>query len=121
MNVNKRIEIGKLIADILFNEQLYPMFYEFAANTVHTGSRYDYETYYMRKKEGYTIFKDELPIVHHHLHQLEDWTLKKRVSKKWFDDPKLKEPVLLTKWFEKKQSQIHKIILLKQFLSKMKN
>ncbi|HYK72281.1 MAG TPA: DUF2515 family protein, partial [Pseudoneobacillus sp.] len=47
--LGKRIDLGKRLADILFQSKLFPMFYEFAEKQVHTGSRYDYEQYFVTK------------------------------------------------------------------------
>ncbi|WP_428908899.1 DUF2515 family protein [Niallia sp. Krafla_26] len=115
--VNKRIELGKKIAKILFDHSVFPLVYEFAIKTVHTGSRYDYERYFMRRKSRDTpLLRMSFPIVRHHIHHFEDWSLKIRIRRKWFDEPSLKEPIILKDWFEKKQKQLHKIIQVKQIL-----
>jgi hypothetical protein len=116
-NVNKRIDLGKRIATILFDEQLYPSFYEFAVKTVHTGSRYDYERYFMNRKKRDTPFlRIVYPIIQHHIHEYEDWSKRKRIAKKWYKKTIQQDPIVLNEWFEHKQKQLHKAVFLKKTL-----
>ena len=62
---------------------LYPLFYEFASKTVHTGSRYDYECYFMKNSKRDTPFlRMVYPVIKHHIHEYEDWAMKKKPMKK---------------------------------------
>lgn len=116
-DVNKRIDLGKRIAAILFDEQLYPLFYEFASRTVHTGSRYDYECYFMNRKKRDTPFLRTIyPVIQHHIHEYEDWSERKRILKKWYKKTPQQGSILLNKWFEHKQKQLHTIVLIKNLL-----
>lgn len=118
-NVNKRIELGKQIAEILFNEQLYPRFYEFASRTVHTGSRYDYECYFMRGKNRDTPFLRMIfPVVDHHVHDYEDWFSRIGYKKAWYNKPRKQKSIVVNEWFEQKQKQLYKLVLLKQLITK---
>nr|WP_256240305.1 DUF2515 family protein [Bacillus sp. V3B] len=116
-DVHRRINLGKKIATILFNEQLYPLFYEFAFKTVHTGSRYDYECYFMNRKRRDTPFlRMVYPVVQHHIHAYEDWSERKKISKKWYKKMSQLDPIVLNKWFEHKQKQLHKAVLIKHLI-----
>ncbi|WP_338470056.1 DUF2515 family protein [Niallia sp. XMNu-256] len=115
--VHKRIELGKKIAAILFDNDIYPLVYEFAAKTVHTGSRYDYEYYFMKRKKNDTPFlRMAFPVIDHANESVEDWSLNKRIPSKWYEDPKINESIILTDWFRKKQEQLHKLALFKSLL-----
>jgi hypothetical protein len=116
-DVNNRIDLGKRIATILFNEQLYPLFYKFASKTVHTGSRYDYECYFMNRKKRDTPFLRMIyPVIQHHIHEYKDWSERKRILKKWYKKTPQRDPLMLNKWFEHKQKQLHKAVLIKKLI-----
>lgn len=115
--VNKRIELGKKIAAILFHKQIYPLVYEFAVKTIHTGSRYDYECYFMKGKNRDTPFlRMVFPIIDHYRGDNEDWSLSCRIPMKWYKDPVIEETIFLTDWYREKQKQLHKLVLFKQLL-----
>src|SRR5699024_8489363 len=54
--ITNRIDLGKRLADILFQPQLFDDFYRFAIQTPHTGSRNDYEQYVLPGKKRETPF-----------------------------------------------------------------
>ncbi|MBP2241338.1 hypothetical protein J2Z40_001900 [Cytobacillus eiseniae] len=115
-SVSKRIDLGKRLAEILFNKGLYPSFYEFARKTVHTGSRYDYEHFFIHKPKRTTPFlRCAYPIINHHRHQLTDWSNSVRLKKTWINSSvKHHHPIHLTKWYLDKQKQISKAVFLKE-------
>jgi len=119
-NVHKRIDLGKRIASILFNEQLFPSFYQFASKTIHTGSRYDYECYFMKQKKRDTPFlRTVFPIIEPEAHQLweyEDWSSGKKIRKSWYDQPIHRHPILLNEWFFQKQRQIQRLAIVKHVM-----
>ncbi|WP_071395555.1 DUF2515 family protein [Bacillus tuaregi] len=119
-NVHKRIDLGKRIASILFNEQLYPAFYKFASKSVHTGSRYDYESYFMKGKTRETpILRAVYPIIEPGTHGImdhEDWSVRTKIRKSWYENPIHYHPILLNDWFFRKQSQIQRMALFKQII-----
>ncbi|WP_413361615.1 DUF2515 family protein [Robertmurraya sp. 2P01SA] len=114
--VDKRIDLGKRLASILFHKNLYPYFYEFAKKTIHTGSRDDYEQYlhdYPRSKT--TPLRRTFPIINHHDQRLKDWSKLKKIKPKWFSHTiHHRHPVCITKWFKGKQKTLHKAILVKE-------
>ncbi|TCN23081.1 DUF2515 domain-containing protein [Mesobacillus foraminis] len=117
-NVHKRIDLGKRLADILFNPKLYPSFLEFALLTEHTGSRNDYEQYFREKTYRDTPYlRCIYPVVRHHETAREDWYLKQGLQKSWMEKKVChKHPIDLTKWFVGKQQQFKTLVLLKQLM-----
>jgi hypothetical protein len=121
-SVDKRIDLGKRLASILFDERWYPSFIEFAQNTIHSGSRYDYEQYLHPKHPRTTPYlRLTFPVIRHHIHHYEDWSKSRRIKSKWFSRKvKHRHPVLLTTWFKNKQRKLHRGILLKHVFSYLK-
>jgi hypothetical protein len=113
-SLNKRINLGKRLAAILFNQELYPLFLEFALKTEHTGSRYDYEQYFPLKKKRDTPFlRCTYPVINHHYRRQPDWYRRKRFHDHWMNTHiHHKHSIHLTKWFLHKQKQYHTLISL---------
>ncbi len=107
-SLDKRIELGKRLASILFDPGLQKDFLEFALAVEHTGSRHDYERYvYPGKRRDTPFLRTVYPIVEHHYRNHEDWLLKRNPHKKWMDHRLYKQrPLSINKWFLKKQRQI---------------
>lgn len=118
-SVTKRIDLGKRLADILFNEELYPRFYEFAQKTEHTGSRYDYEHYFKEKPIRSTPFlRFTYPIIKHKRDRWNDWSEETRIKKKWVEEAvEHQEPIQLTDWFLNKQKQIQAFVYLSEWVN----
>lgn len=117
--VNKRIEMGKKLAAILFHTDLYPYFLHFARKTEHTGSRHDYEKYLDVHKQRDTPFlRTVIPVVEHHVRRNIDWSIVKRIKAEWLNDPADDFPVPMTDWFLNKQEQIQRLAYIKKGLSK---
>ncbi|QED48399.1 DUF2515 domain-containing protein [Cytobacillus dafuensis] len=117
-SLSKRIELGKRLADILFDKKLYPAFYEFALKTVHTGSRYDYEYYFKNRPNRSTPFlRCTYPVINHKRVFFEDWSKYKRLRRKWLKvDVQQKHPIEMTKWYLKKQRQLKKAIYISELI-----
>ncbi|MBY0122627.1 DUF2515 domain-containing protein [Bacillus sp. S/N-304-OC-R1] len=113
-SITKRIDLGKRLADILFDQELYPSFYHFAKKTVHTGSRYDYEYYFKKRPRRTTPFlRCTYPIIKHRRHYQEDWSKKKRLKRKWLrEEVKHINPFDITEWYLDKQAHIQQVITL---------
>ncbi|RFU65503.1 DUF2515 family protein [Peribacillus glennii] len=115
-SVDARIDLGKKLSMILFQEDLFPFFYEFARQTEPTGSRHDYEQYFPYKKWRETPFlRMVYPIISHSVHQLDQWDKKKEINSQWFTMPSLTEEIKLNDWYRKKQKQLHFIIGARDF------
>ncbi|WP_245998252.1 DUF2515 family protein [Siminovitchia terrae] len=115
----KRIDLGKRLSSILFDDDLYPRFLHFAINTEPTGSRYDYERYgYEKRKRKNPFIRTVLPIIEHHNRQVGDWSLNHQPKPGWEKAPCTISPVALTNWFYQKDEQLELYHLAKQLLSK---
>jgi hypothetical protein len=118
-SVSKRINLGKRLADILFNPRHYPLFLEFALNTEHTASRYDYEKYLpFHKKRDTPYLRSTYPIITHHYHKHNDWYKERKLQREWLvKDVIHKHPIHLTKWYIQKQKQLHALISVKDLFT----
>lgn len=110
--VTKRIELGKRLANILFQPTLFDYFYDFAIQTPHTGSRYDYEQYVIPGKQRDTPFLRMIyPVVHHEINKQPFWKVNSFKIKKWLTRPIChQESIHLTAWYKLKQKQ-QKVLL----------
>nr|WP_240628561.1 DUF2515 family protein [Bacillus salacetis] len=117
--LDSRISLGNRLSQILFEENLYHHFKDFALSVEHTGSRRDYERFCQgAPKTGTPILRTVFEVKQHHIHkQPSDWSQRKGVKKRWFKKAKVKEPVHLTRWYFNKQRQLHKMIKMKEFLT----
>ncbi|MDZ5473219.1 DUF2515 domain-containing protein [Bacillus sp. 31A1R] len=108
-SVDKRIDLGKRLADILFNPKNYPSIFEFAEKTKHTGSRGDYEQYLEKRPTTTTPYlRATFPVVKHHISEYRDWSKENKTKQKWFSRKiNHRHPIRITKWYEKKQLEIH--------------
>jgi hypothetical protein len=116
VDVHKRIELGKRLAWLLFHPEYNKQFEAFAKETVHTGSRMDYEQYFLFVKEPDTpILRDVYPIIPHQRHKMEDWFSTNEVLA-LFDPVEEQKQFDLTDWFLIKQKQLHVFSAFEQFL-----
>lgn len=118
-SLSKRINLGKRLAKILFDSRLFPYFYEFAETTPHTGSRYDYEQYFLTfktKKRNTPFLRTTFPVMEHHIHEFNDWSLTRFVSPAWLYFPvHHRRPIHLTDWYLTKKEQLQLLPKLKKF------
>jgi hypothetical protein len=118
-SISKRINLGKRLSTILFDQRLFPYFYEFAENTTHTGSRFDYEQYFKTNSKRETPFlRATFPVIKHHRHHINDWSLNRHVSPGWLHFPAANHhPIHLTDWYYAKKYQLQLLLLAKQTLN----
>jgi hypothetical protein len=116
--LDNRIDLGKRLADILFQPRLFPQFFKFAKKQVHTGSRHDYEKYFSKGVSKTTpILRAAFPIIDHHIHQKEDWSINNRIKRKWLFGPiKHNHPIYLSDWYEKKMNQLRAIVAINELI-----
>ncbi|OCA90895.1 hypothetical protein A8F94_03230 [Bacillus sp. FJAT-27225] len=114
--VANRIDLGRRLAKILFHPRLFPHFYDFAKNTVHTGSRHDFEQYFKQTIPRDTPFlRTTFPVIKHNRHIYRDWSLRKAAPvHKLFLPIKLKNNPHLTDWYFHKRSQLRLMAQLKK-------
>lgn len=119
-SLTKRINLGKRLAQILFEPRLFPYFYEFAETTPHTGSRYDYERYFKTasfRQRDTPFLRTTYPVIDHRHYQYQDWSLTKFVSPFWLHFPvRHYHPIHLTGWYFSKKDQLRLMLLLKKSL-----
>lgn len=119
-SLNKRIEFGKELANILFHRDLYEDFYQFSISQTHTGSRRDYECIiYPQHKRDTPILRLAFPIVKHEKKEMVDWVRLRKKKRAW-QRPVVKKqkPQDLTTWYRHKQEQLHALIKIENKLLK---
>ncbi|MCU9613675.1 DUF2515 domain-containing protein [Caldibacillus lycopersici] len=115
VNLDKRIELGKSLASILFKNEIYDEFIKFISTTTHTGSRYDYEQYFKDKKSRDTPFlRLQFPVIHHRK-PTERWDKGKQIKKRWYKTPKITNNIKITNWYKKKRKEIELFITLEEW------
>ncbi|WP_231893378.1 DUF2515 family protein [Rossellomorea aquimaris] len=116
-HVDNRIELGKILFNILFNPKYFHDFLEFSSTIKHTGSRTDYEGYCKNKLSTRTPpLHKAYKKVSHHWREIEDWSNHVNINPKWFEDPLLPKEVDLTEWFSQKQKQLKRMVKVKKSL-----
>lgn len=116
--LDERVLLGKGLAKILFDNQLFPHFYQFAYLTEHTGSRIDYEQYFSNRKRRETPFlRAVYPVIQHPDYVLENWDDKRRVRRKWFSQSGLPNKVNnMTQLHKQKRQQLKRFSYLYRFM-----
>lgn len=115
--LDKRINLGKRLASILFNKRLFPYLFEFAERTTHTGSRNDYEKYFKNGERRETPFlRTTFPIIEHHRHECSDWSKVRKIPSRWLKahSPQ-NQPIHLTDWYIEKREQLQLLVAVKKF------
>lgn len=118
-SVSKRINLGKRLADILFDRRYYPLFLEFALKTEHTASRNDYEKYFpFHKKRDTPFLRTTYPVISHHYHKQTDWYKERKIHRQWLEKTvQHRHPTHLTKWYIQKQKQLHALVAVKDLIT----
>jgi hypothetical protein len=120
--LDKRINLGKRLASILFNRRLFPYLFEFAVKTTHTGSRNDYEKYFKYAVRRETPFlRTTFPIIDHHRHEYSDWSKDREVPLRWLKSHSSQNhPIHLTDWYIDKLEQLQLLVAVKKFSNSKK-
>ncbi|WP_110112355.1 DUF2515 family protein [Bacillus sp. CGMCC 1.16541] len=114
---SKRIELGKKLAKLLFHPAHHEEFLQFSNQTIHTGSRYDYEQYLKEDVERHTpILRTTFPLVSHHQSKDNHWQESRRKIRVWQKDVSLPPKINVTKWYRKKQVELHLLIKLQSYV-----
>lgn len=104
--VDNRIYLGKELANIIFADELFPSFYQFATSTEHTGSREDYERYFPYRKQRETPYLRVIyPFIDLSNIEKGDWERLRKVKKAWTKPVNKPKNINITKWYENKQKQ----------------
>ncbi|MDP4163816.1 MAG: DUF2515 domain-containing protein [Bacillota bacterium] len=120
--LSKRINLGKRLVRILFHPRLFPHFLEFAEKSAHTGSRHDFEQYFKTTSRRETPFlRATYPVIEHHRHEHEDWSMMTRVPFKSLYLPVYSvHPIHLTDWYIHKRDQLQLLLSLRKVITPFK-
>ncbi|WP_459501490.1 DUF2515 domain-containing protein [Bacillus sp. C1] len=117
--LQKRIELGKKMAWLLFHPKYEALFYNFSLQTVPTGSRMDYEQYFTTVTEKDTPrLRDAFSIVPHQNSLEQDWFHSKSNTEALFLFQKPKEKIDITEWFLQKQHQMRILSTVNRFFKR---
>ena len=118
-SISKRINLGKRLAEVLFDKRNYHLFLEFALKTEHTASRHDYEKYFrFHKKRDTPFLRTTYPVISHHYHEQPDWYKERKIHREWQEETvQHRHPTHLTKWYIQKQKQLHAAISVKDLFT----
>jgi hypothetical protein len=115
-DVRKRIETGKKLCRILFDSEMSHNIKIFSDQTVHTGSRHDFEKYVYPGKHRETPFlRIAFPVVNHDNRLHKDWYKKGRDIEMYYEPVKEVSNSCLTDWYKQKQRQLKIGILMKEW------
>ncbi len=117
--VDKRIEIGKRIATLIFSEEHFEDVWNFAKNVEHTGSRKDYERFLSIRLPQSSVLRACFPRVHHQEIERKDWYMNKRVRKKWFRYPEIETKQISQSYYQKRK-WLYRYAWIKRFIINMK-
>lgn len=81
--LHRRIELGKTIYSLLFQQHIYKQCYQFSKQIPHTGSRYDYEQFFSIKLPSTPPLRQLYSHVTFKENEKEDWSLNVPIPKKW--------------------------------------
>ncbi|RYG73581.1 DUF2515 domain-containing protein [Lentibacillus lipolyticus] len=82
-NINKRIELGKKIASIMFHPDVYYSLLDFVLTAEHTGSRRDYEQFFYSNFEKAPFLRTVYPVITHQDNIRRDWYKIRGLKRKW--------------------------------------
>ncbi|PFD38808.1 hypothetical protein CN285_17980 [Bacillus cereus] len=118
--LQKRIELGKKLAWLLYHPKYRDLFYKFTLQTRHTGSRMDYECYLKgTRKSGTPALRDVYTIVTHEKIIEKDWFSEGLETNSLFLFEKPKGKINITEWYRKKREQIHTLSILNSFVKRI--
>lgn len=113
--VDCRIELGKVLAWILFESGNLPYFLNFIKKTPATGSRYDYEKLWLKRRNT-PFLRLTYPIMEHKRSVEKSWDEVRKVKKSWYNEPRVNNHVHLTNWYKKKRKEIEMYANIKDWL-----
>ncbi len=118
--LQKRIELGKKLAALLFHPNYKRLFHRFASQTIHTGSRADYEHYVREARKSCTpTLREVYPAVAHKEISMRDWFCRDTEINELFLPVEYKSEVDITEWYKRKREQIYVASIINRFVKKM--
>lgn len=114
--LGSRIYLGKSLANILFSNE-YPKFYHFAKNVEHTGSRADYERFFLSKTHRNTPYlRMVYPVIKHPTMPNINWEMNRKVKRNWRLPVRANTNSNLTDWYKQKQLQLKLLTSMYHYL-----
>ena len=102
--LQKRIELGKKLAALLFHPNYKSLFHRFASQTIHTGSRTDYECYVSEARKSCTpALREVYPAVAHDEISMRDWFCRDTEINELFLREEYTGEVDITEWYKRKR------------------
>lgn len=118
--LQKRIELGKKLAWLLFHPTYKRLFYKFALQTTHTGSREDYEYYLRGTRKSYTpALRDVYSLVAHEEITMRDWFCEDSKMNALFLFEEPKDEVNIKEWYRRKREQIYAVSIVNRFVKRI--
>lgn len=118
--LQKRVELGKKLAALLFHPNYKSLFHRFALQTVHTGSRADYEQYIREARKSCTpTLREVYPAVTHKEISMRDWFCRDMEINELFLREEYKGEVDITEWYKRKREQIYFASIINRFVKRM--
>jgi hypothetical protein len=111
--VSARIHIGKQLAKILFHPGYFHQFYQFAMNVPPTGSRLEYEQFFLEPMIENTPLESHFSNVKHENKVHFDWYNGKSIPKKWWEEVKI-QPKNIREVFYRRRSFLKKAAAIKK-------
>lgn len=118
--LQKRIELGQKLAELLFHPNYKSLFHRFALQTIHTGSRADYEYYVREARKSCTpALREVYPVVAHKEISMRDWFCRDKEINELFLLEEYKGEVDITEWYKRKREQIYVASIVNRFVKRM--
>ncbi|KEZ50679.1 DUF2515 domain-containing protein [Metabacillus indicus] len=112
--LKSRIRLGRSLAWLLFHPDYYGEFLTFAAKTVHTGSRADYEPSSRLRMTPY--LRTAFPFVSHQLDEKKRKWFHGQPLDRWYRPIPVPETIDLTDWLIKKENQLHALAIANEYV-----
>lgn len=118
--LNKRINVGKKLLQILSNPAYQERFETFAMHTEPTGARNDFERYLSQnpRADHRSILRMVYPIIRHERHEFSDWSLNHPKVGPFFREMRLPKQIHLNDWYEHKRMELSLLAKVKSHLIK---
>ncbi|WP_180232856.1 DUF2515 family protein [Bacillus sp. AFS055030] len=112
-DLTKRIQIGKQLYSILFHKELHVEFTDFAKQTIHTGSRSDYEALVGITSSNNPKLRDVYPVIPHTRTVDDDWYINSKFLTIWYENEEVTNEDSFKQSFLIKQELLSSLLKLK--------
>ncbi|MBM7094605.1 MULTISPECIES: DUF2515 family protein [Alteribacter] len=113
---DKRIELGKKLAWILFHSDQKEEMADFHQSIPHTGSRKDYQRFLKRRYPKTPMVRSSYPVITHHRDFKFDWSIHLlKNPDRYLKQLKPVKRFNLTEWYEEKLHQMEVAVRIEEF------